>query len=132
MSYTDIMPCQTIYIRNLDDKIKKEELKKMIYELFIAYGDVIDVVHMRTAKMRGQAFVVFDDISGATAAMRALNKFDFLGRPLQLQFSKSKSDAVARRDGTWKQREAEKRKATNQKQEAKRPKSALDSAQAPG
>ena len=36
----------------------------MLYELFIAYGDVIDVVHMRTSKMRGQvmaklAFNVF-------------------------------------------------------------------------
>merc|ERR1711966_459560 len=87
---------------------------------------------MRTSKMRGQAFIVFDDISGATAAMRALNRFEFLGRPLQLQYAKNKSDAVARRDGTWKQREAEKRKGEKSAQDAKRQKSALDSAQAPG
>merc|ERR1711934_569906 len=130
--HADIMPNQTIYIRNLDDKTKKEELRKMLYELFVAYGDVIDVVHMRTPKMRGQAFVVFDDISGATSAMRALQRFEFCGRPLQLQFAKNKSDAVAKRDGTWKQREAEKRKATSMQQESKRAKSALDSAQAPG
>jgi len=135
-SYQDIMPNQTIYIRNLNDKVKKEDLKKMLYELFVAYGDVIDVVHMRTAKMRGQAFVVFEDISGATSAMRALNRFEFLGRPLQLQFSKSKSDAVARRDGTWKLKEAEKRKGitAQDKQDAvKRAKTnQLDAAQAPG
>jgi len=93
------------------------DLRKKLYELFVAYGDVIDVVHMRTPKMRGQvsrvsssralgvafdrrsgpsqlgildsvgvvfgqAFIVFQDITGATAAMRALNKFEFLGRPL--------------------------------------------------
>jgi len=29
-------------------------MKKRLYELFIAFGDVIDVVHMRTPKMRGQ------------------------------------------------------------------------------
>jgi len=131
--HVDIMPCQTIYIRNLDDKINKEEMKKRLYELFIAFGDVIDVVHMRTPKMRGQAFIVYEDISGATAAMRALNRFQFLGRPLQLQYAKNKSDAVARRDGTWKQREAEKRKRDGtSKVDDKRPKNAVESAEAPG
>jgi len=126
------MPSQTIYIRNLDDKIKKDDLKRALYQLFITYGDIIDIVHMRTPKMRGQAFVVFDDISGATAARRALDKFPFFGRPLALQFAKGKSDAVAKRDGTWKAKETEKRKATPGTQpDAKKLKTHLEAAQAP-
>merc|ERR1712216_1020079 len=131
--YVDHMPSQTIYIRNLDDKIKKDDLKRALYQLFITYGDIIDIVHMRTPKMRGQAFVVFDDISGATAARRALDKFPFFGRPLALQFAKSKSDAVAKRDGTWKMKEAAgKRKGGAQGgADAKKTKSHLETAQAP-
>ena len=33
-------------------------------------------------RVLSQAFVVFDDIAGATSAIRALNKFVFCGRPL--------------------------------------------------
>jgi len=123
---------QTIYIRNLDDKVKKEDMRKALYQLFVAYGDIIDVVHMRTPKMRGQAFVVFEDVTGSTAAIRALNKFNFFGRPLQLQFSKSKSDAIAKRDGSWKQQEASKRKTAAAQSDTKRQKTQLEIAQTPG
>ena len=54
----------------------------------------------------------------------------------QLEFAKSKSDATAKRDGSWAQKQAQKRKG--EKLEAKQAKkaqnadSALSSAQAPG
>jgi len=107
-------------------------MRKALYQLFVAYGDIIDVVHMRTPKMRGQAFVVFEDVTGSTAAIRALNKFNFFGRPLQLQFSKSKSDAIAKRDGSWKQQEASKRKTAAAQSDTKRQKTQLEIAQTPG
>jgi hypothetical protein len=37
---------------------------------------------MRTGKMRGQAFVVFEEQAAATSAMRALVGEEFYGRPL--------------------------------------------------
>merc|ERR1712166_977803 len=109
----DSMPCETLYACNLCDKVKKEELRALLYTLFVQYGDVIDIVHMRTAKMRGQAFIVFEETSSATAALRALQGFNFLGREVKLEFARSKSFATAKRDGTFKpmQKEAEKRKA---------------------
>lgn len=39
------------------------------------HGRVIDIVCRRTEKDRGQAFVVFKDITDATAALRALQGF---------------------------------------------------------
>merc|ERR1712166_1319170 len=118
----DSMPCETLYACNLCDKVKKEELRALLYTLFVQYGDVIDIVHMRTAKMRGQAFIVFEETSSATAALRALQGFNFLGREVKLEFARSKSVATAKRDGTFKpmQKEAERRKSRHQHQQHQR------------
>lgn len=50
--------------------------------LFSTYGPVLDVVCLKTTKMRGQAHVVFRDIQAATQAMRSLEGFVFLGQAL--------------------------------------------------
>ncbi|KAH6573820.1 hypothetical protein BASA60_005839 [Batrachochytrium salamandrivorans] len=51
------------------------ELRESLYYLFSQYGRVIDVVALKTMKMRGQAFVVLDTIPAATVAMRELQGF---------------------------------------------------------
>jgi len=51
--------------------------------------------------MRGQAHVVFRDIQTATQAMRALQGFEFFGFEMQIQYAKSKSDTIAKLDGTF-------------------------------
>lgn len=43
---------------------------------------MLDVVAMKTKKMRGQAHVVFKDIQASTQAMRALQGFDFFGKEM--------------------------------------------------
>ena len=63
------------------------------------YGPVLDIVAQKTPKKRGQSFVVFRDITAATAAMRALQGKMFLGKSLRIQYAKSKSDAIAEIDG---------------------------------
>lgn len=73
-------------------------------ELFSTYGEVIDIVAEASVKKKGQAFVVFRDISCATNALRALQNFTFLDKPMRIQYSKSKSDVVAHEDGTFKPR----------------------------
>jgi len=76
-------PNQTLYVSNLPtSKIQKDDLKRSLYILFSTYGSVLDVVAMRTEKMRGQAHVTYKDVQTATQAMRALQKFDFFGREL--------------------------------------------------
>ncbi|RUS20997.1 U2 small nuclear ribonucleo protein B''-like protein [Endogone sp. FLAS-F59071] len=99
---TSIPPNQTIYIRNLPEKIKKEELKRSLYALFSAYGRILDVVAMKTIRMHGQAWVAFREITSATAALRSLNGFMFYDKPIKIEYAKAKSDAVAKLDGTWK------------------------------
>jgi RNA recognition motif-containing protein len=60
-------------------KIQKEDLRRSLYILFSTYGPVLDVVALRTMKMRGQAHVVYRDVQTATQAMRALQGFEFFG-----------------------------------------------------
>jgi len=102
--YGDIPPNQTLYVNNLNEKIKVPEIKCCLTELFGTYGEVIDIIASGTLKKKGQAFVVFGDISCATNAMRALQGFVFLDKPLRISYSKSKSDIVSQEDGTFKPR----------------------------
>lgn len=78
-----IPPNQTLYVTNLPSaKIQKEDLRTALYMLFSTYGSVLDVVALKTMKMRGQAHIVYKDIQTATQAMRALNGFEFFGREM--------------------------------------------------
>jgi RNA recognition motif-containing protein len=69
-------------VRNLDDKLQKEDLKRNLYMLFATYGVILDIVALKTMKMRGQAHVVFRDIDASTQAMRALQGFIFFNKDL--------------------------------------------------
>ncbi|KAI1364995.1 hypothetical protein F5Y08DRAFT_339033 [Xylaria arbuscula] len=98
-----IPPNQTLYVTNLPSaKINKADLKTALYLLFSTHGPVLDVVALKTMKMRGQAHIVFRDTQAATQAMRTLDGFQFLGKELKIQYAKSKSDAIAKLDGTYK------------------------------
>ncbi|KAL2756847.1 hypothetical protein ACRALDRAFT_2102182 [Sodiomyces alcalophilus JCM 7366] len=100
---TPIPPNQTLYVTNLPSaKIQKSDLRTALYMLFSTHGPVLDIVAMKTMKMRGQAHVTFRDVQTATQAMRTLEGFEFLGRPLKIQYAKSKSEFVAKLDGTFK------------------------------
>ncbi|KAJ3172974.1 hypothetical protein HDU88_004433 [Geranomyces variabilis] len=98
---TTILPNQTLYIKGLDDKIQKEELRRSLYYLFSQHGSILDVVALKTQKMRGQAFVVFRDITDATTAMRALQGFPFYSKTMNISYAKGKSNVVQMKEGVY-------------------------------
>ncbi|KAJ0178499.1 hypothetical protein K1T71_006322 [Dendrolimus kikuchii] len=100
----DIRPNHTIYINNLNEKIKKEELKKSLYAIFSQFGQILDIVALKSLKMRGQAFVIFKEISNATVALRSMQGFPFYDKPMRIQYSKSDSDVIAKLKGTFHER----------------------------
>ncbi|KFD69582.1 hypothetical protein M514_01947 [Trichuris suis] len=100
----DIRPNNTIYINNLNEKVKKDELKRALYAIFNQFGQILDIVCIKTVKMRGQAFVAFKDISAATNALRSLQGFPFYDKPMRIQYAKTDSDAVAKMKGTYVER----------------------------
>lgn len=78
----EIVPSQTLYINNVNEKIKSDVLKKMLYMIFSQYGKVVDIVAKKGLKLRGQSWVVFQDISAATNALRGKQGFSFYGKPM--------------------------------------------------
>ena len=104
----DLRPNHTIYIQNMNEKIKKEDLRKSLYVLMSQFGQVLDIVALKTMKMRGQAFVVFKEIrwvsfvlylfflmyvalSSATNALRSMQGFPFYEKPMRISYSKTDS-----------------------------------------
>ncbi|KAI9825358.1 MAG: U2 snRNP complex subunit msl1 [Phylliscum demangeonii] len=92
---------QTLYVQNVPEKIKKNELRLALYILFSTYGPVLDVVALKTSKMRGQAHIVYRDIQASTQAMRSLQGFDFFGKGLRISYAKGKADIIAKLDGSY-------------------------------
>lgn len=83
---TEEQPIQTLYINNLNDKLPKEQLKQSLYLLFSQFGTVLDVVALKTEKMRGQAWVSFLNEQNATDAKNRLQGFEFFGKPMVTGF----------------------------------------------
>jgi RNA recognition motif-containing protein len=91
-------PNTTLYINNLNDHVNKEELRSQLYALFSTYGKIIDVVASKRPGMRGQAFLVFTDLAGATSALRGCEGMVFYDKPMHIDYAKSKSYATLKRD----------------------------------
>ncbi|CAN9510052.1 unnamed protein product [Ophioblennius macclurei] len=106
----DIRPNHTIYINNINDKVKKEELKRSLYALFSQFGQIVEIVAMKTMKMRGQAFVVFKELAAATNALRQLQGFPFYNKPMRIQYAKTDSEVIAKVKGTYGDKEKKKDK----------------------
>ncbi|XP_070775051.1 U2 small nuclear ribonucleoprotein B'' [Enoplosus armatus] len=117
----DIRPNHTIYINNVNDKVKKEELKRSLYALFSQFGQIVDIVAMKTMKMRGQAFVVFKELTAATNALRQLQGFPFYNKPMRIQYAKTDSEVIAKVKGTY----GDKDKKKEKKKKALEPASSL-------
>lgn len=68
----DIPPNQTLYINNLNEKINQEILRASLKAIFQQFGTILDIVSCKSLKLKGQAWVVFEDITAATNAMRIM------------------------------------------------------------
>ena len=75
-------PSCTLYINNINEKIKQDVVKKMLYMVFSQYGKVTDVIAKKGLKLRGQAWVVFENESSAVTALRGKQGFNFYGKPM--------------------------------------------------
>jgi len=100
----DVRPNHTIYINNLNEKIKKDDLKKSLYAIFSQFGTILEIVALKTLKMRGQAFVVFKDVTAASTAVKSMQGFPFYDKPMRIAFAKTDSDAIAKMKGTFQER----------------------------
>jgi U2 small nuclear ribonucleoprotein B'' len=94
-------PNATLYIKNIDWKVKKGLLRRALYTLFSRHGKVLDIIALRKDGLRGQAFVIMDTVAAATAALHAEQGFTFFGKDMVIEYAHAKSDRIAKRDGDF-------------------------------
>ncbi|KAF0686643.1 Aste57867_21567 [Aphanomyces stellatus] len=104
----DALPNETLYVRNLDDKIKEPRMKEALYGLFSAHGKVLQVLLMKAHRLRGQAWVTFEDVASASTALRALDGTTHFNKIMNVQFAKEKNDLVRMNEPGAKPREKRK------------------------
>ncbi|CAK89833.1 unnamed protein product (macronuclear) [Paramecium tetraurelia] len=97
----DSAPKETLYVSGLNDKIKLEDLKFVLYILFSQFGEVLQIVMKKTQKLRGQAFIVFQNITYATNAKSALSGMMVYDKPLIIEFAYKKSVIFDRMEGKF-------------------------------
>lgn len=114
----------TIYVNNLNERksfnfrnsisfswffvlfsgVKIPELKKCLYAIFSKFGKILDIVALKNLRMRGQAFIIFDQPDSAAQALTSMQSFPLYDKPLRIQFSKMDSDIIAKRKNTFVER----------------------------
>ncbi|CAH8646382.1 unnamed protein product [Dicrocoelium dendriticum] len=122
----DIRPNHTLYVNNLNDKAKKLDLRRALYYLFGQHGRILDIIAMKTMKMRGQAFIIFQDIQSATTAFRSLQGFNLFQKPMRISYAKRDSTQIVQLKGVSaevqkrrdEEREKRKRRKLAQRQSA--------------
>lgn len=84
----------TLYIQNLNEKVKNPIMKATLENLFSNYGKVLSVVAHTNVRMRGQAFVSLDSPDVADKARREAHLFPLYGKAMKITFANTKSDSV--------------------------------------
>eukprot|EP00823_Brevimastigomonas_motovehiculus_P003748 TRINITY_DN232_c0_g3_i1.p1 TRINITY_DN232_c0_g3~~TRINITY_DN232_c0_g3_i1.p1 ORF type:complete len:193 (-),score=62.96 TRINITY_DN232_c0_g3_i1:470-991(-) len=100
-SSQNVGPNQTLYISNLNEKVKLPELKKSLYHVFSQFGNIVSIEAKKTYKLRGQAWIIFEDLNGAQKAAKEMQSFNFYDKPMHVSFAKVKSDVISKSDGTF-------------------------------
>lgn len=77
------------------------ELKKALYAIFSQFGQIVDIMAFKTLRMRGQAHIIFKDISASSTALRSMQGFPFYDKPMRIQYSREDSDVIAKAKGTY-------------------------------
>lgn len=102
-------------MRNLEERIRIDQLKESLEELFSEYGNILEIVAKRNLKAKGQAFIVFDNEDSAATAIEEIQGFELFDKPMSLAFAKTKSDAIVKTQGSEQDLEAHKRRRQAEK-----------------
>lgn len=85
---------QTLWIKNLNDKISTEEMRRELYYLFSSVSPIVKIEYHKGIKTRGQAWISFVTNDGAKLAKQTLQGFNLLGKPIQIQYANQPSKAI--------------------------------------
>ena len=72
----------TLYVRNLNERVKPKAMKLALETIFSQFGKVVDVKVKRHIKHRGQAFVSFESVAVAEKALLKSQRFPLFEKPM--------------------------------------------------
>lgn len=108
---------RTLYVRNLNEKIKLETLKQALEAIFSQFGKIQHIRLKHNVKQRGQAFVTFESIEIATQAMLKSQNFPLFDKPMDIQYSREPTYLAE--EGRQDENQKRKRDAKDSSQEKK-------------
>ncbi|KAJ6787312.1 hypothetical protein PWT90_09127 [Aphanocladium album] len=120
-------PITTVYVQNLEERVKPEPLTSALRTVFSEFGQVVDIVAKKNLQAKGQAFVVFDSEAGAKEAVEEINGFPLFDKPMRLAMAKSRSDKTVEMNGSAEELEAHKQNRLAEKEKKK----AIEAAEGP-
>ncbi|KAH8704435.1 U2 small nuclear ribonucleoprotein B [Phaeosphaeriaceae sp. PMI808] len=91
------VPVETIYVKNLNERIKIDLMKEALRRVFKHYGPILDIIAKSSLKRKGQAFIVFDSEKSTLEAIDDMNDFELYGKPIKVSKAKSHSDETVKR-----------------------------------
>ena len=74
----------TLYINNLKEKNNINELKHELLELLLKYGKIFEIRISKSLKLKGQAFITFENINDSKKALNELNSYELFGKKLNI------------------------------------------------
>ncbi|KAJ2616111.1 hypothetical protein H4S08_000923 [Coemansia sp. RSA 1365] len=96
-------PCttasKTLYIRNLNEKTKLPRLNKALRAIFETYGPIVEIRTRHSIRMRGQAFLTFEEQDDAVKAHGEVQGFVLFGKPMFIEFSRMPAEATIAKEG---------------------------------
>jgi RNA recognition motif-containing protein len=98
LGVSDSVDSTRLFVGNLAYSVTREELQ----ELFSQYGEIVDVVVVTdrfSGRPKGLAFVEYNTVAAAKAAVEALHEQELSGRNMIVAFAKPKADNGMRRGG---------------------------------
>jgi len=109
--WAHLTPNNTIYVNNLNEKLKRDELVQSLRHVFGQFGKILEITcYTKILKAKGQAFIIFDKVESAQKALKEMQNFMFYNKPLRVAYAKTKSDVIAKRDGVFEERQKRPRK----------------------
>ncbi|CAI2375951.1 unnamed protein product [Moneuplotes crassus] len=105
----------TIYIKNMNSKIKTEYLKMSLQNVFSQFGKILQISIKKNFRMRGQAFIIYEDEDMAEKALKAMDGALFYQKPLMINYARKKSDVIAKKTEEISEEERKRREDNNRK-----------------
>ncbi|KAH7173637.1 uncharacterized protein B0J16DRAFT_350555 [Fusarium flagelliforme] len=112
-------PISTVYVQNLEERVKLESMVEALRTIFSEFGNVVDIIAKKNLRAKGQAFIVFDNPDSARDAIEEMDGFELYDKPMKLALARSRSDKTVELMGSQEELEGHKRHRQAEKDKRK-------------